>query len=111
MEGCPNVLAEVVQSIKLYMSNVSNKKIQMKKKKRKQLISSLNEDNFYGIDEIDYDEIKEVGMTDFERRQMEYAMRESNRFFKKVDKSMGGVILPYNLVVLGSSVTRYIASA
>ena len=33
VEGCQSVLAEVSQSIKLYMSNASNEKIQMKKKK------------------------------------------------------------------------------
>ena len=37
-------------------------------------------------------------MTNFEIRQMKHAMRESHRFFKKVVKSMGGVILPHNLV-------------
>ena len=55
---------EVAQSIKLYMSNASNEKIQLKKKKE-QLISTLNEDNFYEIDEPDFDEIEEVGMIDF----------------------------------------------
>ena len=62
------------------MSNASNEKIQMKKKK-KRLISSLNEDNFYEIDEANFDEIEEVGMTDFERRQMKQEMRESSIFF------------------------------
>ena len=33
VEGCQSVHAEVSQSIKLYISNASNKKIQMKKKK------------------------------------------------------------------------------
>ena len=58
------------------------------KKKKEQLISTLNEDNFYEIDEPDFDEIEEVGMIDF---------------FKKGDKSMRGVVLPHNFVVLGSS--------
>ena len=49
--------------------------------KKKRFISSLNEDNFYEIDEVDYDEIEEVGMTDFERRQIKYAMRGSRCFF------------------------------
>ena len=31
LEGCPSVLVKVSQSIKLYMSNVSNEKMQMKK--------------------------------------------------------------------------------
>ena len=30
VEGCPNVLVKVAQSIKLYMSNASNEKIQIK---------------------------------------------------------------------------------
>ena len=81
MEGCPSVSAKVAQSIKLYMSNASNKKIKMKKKKKERLISSLNEDNFYEIDEPDSNEIEEVGMIDLERRQMKHAMRESRRFF------------------------------
>ena len=51
------------------------------KKKKDLLISSLNEDNFYEIDEVDSDEIEEVEMTDFERRQMKHAMRESRRFY------------------------------
>ena len=51
-------------------------------------------------------------MTNFERRQTKHAKRKSYRFFfKKVDKSMGGVVLPYNLVMLGLSVARYVASA
>ena len=62
------------------MSNASNEKIQMRKKKE-QLISSLNEEHFHEIDEVDYDEVEEVEMTDFERRQMKHAMRESHRFF------------------------------
>ena len=45
--------------------------------------SSLNEDNFYEIDEANSDEIEEVEMTDFERRQMKHAMRESHRFFEE----------------------------
>ena len=64
------------------MSNDSNKKIQMKRKKER-LISSLNEDNFYEIDGADYDEIKEVEMTDFERRQMKHALRDSCHFFEE----------------------------
>ena len=32
VEGCRSVLAEVSQSIRLYISNASNEKIQMKKK-------------------------------------------------------------------------------
>ena len=65
------------------MSNVSNEKIQMKKKKKEQLISSLNEEHFHEIDEANYDEVEEVEMTDFERRQMKHAMRESRRFFEE----------------------------
>ena len=51
-------------------------------------------------------------MADVERRLMKHAMRESHHFFfKKVDKSMGGVVLPHNLVLLGSNVVQYITSA
>ena len=56
------------------------------KKKKDLLISSLNEDNFYEIDEVDSNEIEEVEMTDFERRQMKHAMRESCSFFFKKDR-------------------------
>ena len=44
------------KSIKWYISNVSNKKIQMKRKER--LINSLNENNFYEIDVVDSDEMR-----------------------------------------------------
>ena len=51
-------------------------------------------------------------MTDFERRQMKHAMRESRRFFfKKVGLSLRRVVLPHNLVVSVSSVARYEALA
>ena len=49
-------------------------------------------------------------MIDFERRLMKHATRESRCFFFKVDKSIGRVLAPHNLV-LGSSVAQYIASA
>ena len=55
----------------------------MKKKKKELLISSLNEEHFHEIDEADSDEVEEVGMTDFERRQMKNAMRESRHFFEE----------------------------
>ena len=77
MEGCLSVPEEVTPNIKLYMPNALNEK----RKKKERFISSLNEDNFYEIDEADSDEIEEVGMTDFERRQMKHAMRESRCFF------------------------------
>ena len=103
---------EVSQSIRLHMSNDSNEKIQMKKKKKERLTSSLNEEHFHEIDETDFDEVEEVEMIDFERRQMKHAMRESRVFFfKKVDTGMRGVVLPHNLVVPVSSVARYEASA
>ena len=50
---------EVSQNIRLYMSNASNEKIRMKKKKE-QLMSSLNEEHFHEIDEADSDEVEEV---------------------------------------------------
>ena len=47
-------------------------------------MSSLNKENFYEIDEGDFDdEIKEVVMTDFERRQMKQAMKEIHQIFLK----------------------------
>ena len=64
------------------MSNASKEKIQMKKKKER-LISSLNEEHSYEIDEADFNEIEEVEMIDFERRQMKHALRESHRFFEE----------------------------
>ena len=44
-------------------------------------MSFLNEDNFYEIDEVDYDEIEEVGMTNFERRQNEICNERKSSFF------------------------------
>ena len=52
------------------------------KKKKERLISSLNEEHFHEIDEADSDEVKEVEMTDFERRQMKHAIKES-RFIEE----------------------------
>ena len=47
-------------------------------------MSSLNKENFYEIDESDSDdEIEEVSMADFERRQMKQVMKESNQIFKE----------------------------
>ena len=80
VEGCRSVSAEVSQSIRLYMSNASNKKTRMKNKKG-QLRSSLNEEHFHEIDEVNSDEVEDVEMTDFKRRQMKHAMRESRRVF------------------------------
>ena len=62
------------------MSNTSKEKTQLKK--NKQLLSFLNKENFYEIDESDSDDkIKEVAMAYFERRQMKQAMKESRRIF------------------------------
>ena len=45
-------------------------------------MSSLNKENFYEINEGDSDdEIEEDAITDFERRQMKQAMKESHRIF------------------------------
>ena len=47
-------------------------------------MSSLNEENFYEIDEDDFDDkSEEDGMTYFERRQMKQAMKESCRIFEE----------------------------
>ena len=47
-------------------------------------MSSLNKENFYEIDEGDSDdEIEEVAMADFERRQMKQAMKESSQIFEE----------------------------
>ena len=47
-------------------------------------MSSLNKENFYEIDESDSDdEIEEVSMADFERRQMKQVMKESHQIFKE----------------------------
>ena len=47
-------------------------------------MSSLNKENFYEIDESDSkDEIEEVALVDFERRQMKQAMEESHRIFEE----------------------------
>ena len=47
-------------------------------------MSSLNEENFYEIDDGDSNnEIEEVDMIDFERRQMKQSMKESRRIFEE----------------------------
>ena len=72
-------------------------------------MNSLNRDNFYEIDEGDSDdEIEEVAMADFERRQMKQAMKESCWIFKKVDKSIKRVLVLYNLLMLGLSADRHV---
>ena len=50
-------------------------------------------------------------MTDFGRRQMKHAMRESRRFFEEGRHRHERVVLPHNLMVLVSSVARYEASS
>ncbi|RVW24208.1 hypothetical protein CK203_091363 [Vitis vinifera] len=83
MEGCPHVPVEVSHSVRQHMSNTSKEKAQLKKKKER-LLNSLNRDNFYEIDEGDSDdEIEEVAMADFERRQMKQAMKENCRIFEE----------------------------
>ena len=48
---------------------ILQKKKQSKRKKNERLLSSLNKENFYEIDEGDSDdEIEEVAMAGFERR-------------------------------------------
>ena len=45
-------------------------------------MNSLNRENFYEIDDDDSDdEIEEVAMADFERRQMKQAMKEIRWIF------------------------------
>ena len=81
VEGCPLVPVEVSRSVIQHMSDTSKEKEQLKKKK-KRLLSSLNREKFYEIDEgASDDEIEEVVMTDFERWQMKQAMKESHRIF------------------------------
>ena len=47
-------------------------------------MKSLNRENFYEIDEGDFDdEIEEVAMTNFEIRQMKQAMKENRRIFEE----------------------------
>ena len=54
------------------------------KEKKERLLSSLNEENFYEIDDGDSNnEIEEVVMTNFERRQMKQAMKESRWIFEE----------------------------
>ena len=63
------------------MFDISKEKNTIKEKKE-WLLSSLNEENFYEIDEGDSDdEIEEVDMTDFEKRQMKQVTKESCRIF------------------------------
>ena len=62
------------------MFDTSKEKAQLKKKNR--LLNSLNREKFSEIDEGDSDdEIEEVAMTNYERRQMKQAMKESRRIF------------------------------
>ncbi|KAL6316733.1 hypothetical protein AAG906_020417 [Vitis piasezkii] len=83
VEGCPRVPVEVSHSVRQHMFDTSKEKTQLKKKKE-QLLSSLNKENFNEIDEGDSDdEIEEVAMADFERRQMKQAMKESCQIFEE----------------------------
>ncbi|KAL6344388.1 hypothetical protein AAG906_039644 [Vitis piasezkii] len=69
VEGCPRVPVEVSHNVRQHMSNTSKEKAQ---------------ENFYEIDDGNSDdEIEEVAMTDFERRQMKQAMKESRRIFEE----------------------------
>ena len=80
VKRCPRVPIEMPRSVRQHMSDASKENAQLKKKK--QLLSSLNEENFYEIDEDDSDdEIEEVDMTDFEKRQMKQVTKESCRIF------------------------------
>ena len=80
MEECSHVSVEVSHSVRQHMSDTLKEKTQLKEKKW--LLSSLNKEIFYEIDEGDCDyEIEEVVMADFERRQMKQAMKESRRIF------------------------------
>ena len=82
VELCPHVPIEVSQIVRQHMFNASKEKTQLKKKKW--LLRSLNEENFYEINEVDFDDkIKKVGMTYFERRQMKQEMKESHRIIWK----------------------------
>ena len=82
MEGCPCVPVEVSHSVRQHMFDILKEKAQLKKKKR--LLSSLNRENFYEINEGDSDdEIEEVAMANFERRQMKQVMKESRRIFEE----------------------------
>ena len=68
MEGCPHVLVEVSHSFRRHMSDTSKEKLKLKEKNER-LLSSLNKENFYEIDEGDSDdEIEEAVMVGFERR-------------------------------------------
>ena len=81
VERCPCVPVEVSHSVRQHMSDTSKEKTQLKKKKER-LLSSLNRENFYEIDEGDSDgEIEEVVMANFEIRQMKQAMKESRQIF------------------------------
>ena len=83
VEGCPRVPVEVSHSVRQHMFDTSKEKALLKKKKER-LLSSLNKENFYEIDEGDSnDEIEEVAMTDFERRQMKQAMKENCLIFEE----------------------------
>ena len=63
------------------MYDTSKEKTKLGKKKER-ILSSLNKEKFYEIDQGDFDdEIEEVAMADFERRQMKQAMKESRRIF------------------------------
>ena len=65
-------------------------------------MSSLNKENFYEIDEGDSDdEIEEVAMTDYERRQMKQAMKESHRIFEEDRQEHQKVVVRHNLLMLG----------
>ena len=69
-------------SVRQHISDTSKEKSTVKEKKW--LLSSLNKENFYEIDESDSnDEIEEVVMVDFERRQMKQAIKENRQIFEE----------------------------
>ena len=68
VKGCSRVPVEVSHSVRQHMFDSSKEKLKLKEKNER-LLSSLNKENFYEIDEGDSDdEIEEAVMVGFERR-------------------------------------------
>ena len=84
MEGCPHVPVELwSHSVRQHIPDTSKEKTQLKNKNGR-LLSSLNKEHFYEIDEGDSDDkIEEVAIVDFEIRQLKQAMKESHWIFEK----------------------------
>ena len=61
---------------------------------------SLNEENFYDIDEVESnDEIEEVRVVDFEIRYLKQVIKESRQECRQEDGKVGSLSQPSNAMI------------